>query len=80
MEYDWDVSKQAVERLLQLRKPDRSDIIHCFDEICQDPFSFEKGICFELDGKPYYTITRTKFVITFTIDHPIQQIHILSIE
>ncbi len=80
MDYDWDLSKQTVEILLRLRNQDRTLLINCFEHLAQNPFSIKHVLTFELEGKPYHTITQNRFVITFTIDHPMRIIHVLSIE
>ena len=80
MEYDWDLAKQAVEILLRLRKQDRELLINCFDQLADQPFSMAQELSFELEGKPYHTITKSRFIVTFTLDHPIHMVHILSIE
>ena len=80
MDYEWDLAKQAVEILLRLRKQDREILINCFDQLSNQPFSVDKELSFELEGKPYHTITKSRFIVTFTLDHPVRMVHILSIE
>jgi hypothetical protein len=80
MDYDWDLTKQAVEILLRLRKQDRDVLINGFDQLAERPFSVDTEFSFELDGKPYHTKTFSKYIVTFTLDHPIRMLHILSIE
>jgi hypothetical protein len=80
MEYDWDLSKQSVEILLQLRKQDRIALIQCFDGLAHNPFSIENAMTFELEGKSYHTVTQNRFLITYTVDHPVRMVHVLSVE
>ena len=80
MEYEWDLSRQAVERLLQARLPERRALIECFDRLASHPQSEEGRISFEHGGHTFCTVVLGSRVITFAVDHPVSRIHILSIE
>ena len=79
-DYDWDLSKQAVERLLQAKLSERRALIECFDRLAAQPESDQGRTTFTQAGHAFHTVVLGARVITYTVDHPVRRVHVLSIE
>ena len=79
-DYDWDLSRQAVERLLQAKLSERRALIECFDRLAAHPEPIQGRATFTLSGHAFHTIVLGSRVITYTVDHPVRRVHVLSIE
>jgi len=80
MDYGWDASRQVFERILQLRQTQRLQLFDAFDRIVENSHHPLQTFSFELDGSVFYTYIVSRFVVTFTVDHPVSKIHILNVE
>lgn len=79
-DYDWDLSRQAVERLLQAKLSERRALLECFDRLAAYPEIDEGRDSFNHDGHTFHVAVLGSRVITFAVDHPVRRVHVLSIE
>ena len=80
VKYDWDISKQATERIIQFPRDKRFRIIDFFDSLGrkfdEDPeerFMSESGTEFSM--KSFESM-----VVTYHLDHPARLVHIIALD
>ena len=80
MTYDWDISRQATEKIIGLPKKHRNQIIHFLDRLGMDPQGLTEATFYDASGALHQMATVNSWVVTFVVDDPVKRIHIIAIE
>jgi hypothetical protein len=79
-DYDWDVSRQATERIIQLTKKERVKFFDFFDQIVTTGNQEYDEEFYDQYGQKHFIKVFGKRIITYSIDDPISLVHIEAIE
>lgn len=80
LEYGWDISKQATERIISLPKIRRNKLIDLFDSLAKGLEDYSESEFVDQFGAIHHVATLESSVITYSVDHPVKLIHIIAIE
>ena len=79
-DYDWDLSRQATERIIQLPKKERTKLFAFFDSIASHLSQEADNQFYDQYGQLHFIKVMGKKTITYSIDDPVCLVHIEAIE
>ena len=78
--YDWMISMQATERIIQLSRTIRRKLIGYFDYLAGTVHIEPEGKFTNSEGIEFYLSTIDSMVVTYQIDHAVKLVYIVALE
>lgn len=79
-DYVWDISKQATERILQMPKSQREELLTFLDKLSDVRESAAISQFTDANSNMHHVAPFRNYAITYHVDHPVKRVHIIAIE
>ncbi len=79
MDFSWLINQQSTAVFVGLRKRQRAHLLQALDSLAKNPYPEMAGRFQDAKGRLFYIKQFGEFVITYFVDDPVRQIHIVDL-